>query len=345
MTSVRHVQALRRHLTVLLLIGTLGSTAARAAQSPQTGPNQSAPDEAARSVHAITVSGNEFAGPGVEWIVAEANDAQFVMFGEQHGVAAIPRFVAHLYGRLHPAGFDHLALEMGPWIASQLSTGTMEETVRRYPYAIAFDFNAELGLLRAAKRLAAPHSGQRIWGLDQMFTAIHPFERLQSLAPDAGSRRLARGLQLKATVKAGNYLRQGHYDDIALLRTAFAPAAGSEAAQIIEAADRSMAIYTRYRAGQIDESVQMRETYMTELLTEQYDAAVTPEVPLPRAVFKMGGATSWKALVRTACPRSATLHSAWRPATGLTPSISAFVPIGKKTLACPQRGCRTETRF
>jgi hypothetical protein len=113
---------------------------------------------------------------------------------------------------------------------------------------------------------------------------------LIDIAPGPGDARMARGFFLKATFKTGQYLRQGHYYDLGALRGAFAPAPGSESELILDAAEVSMRIFTLYRQQRIDESVEMRESYMTELLRRQHDAAAVPGGPLPRAVFKMGGA-------------------------------------------------------
>ncbi|MGD8330855.1 MAG: hypothetical protein PVJ49_15610, partial [Acidobacteriota bacterium] len=207
------------------------------------------------------------------------------------------------------------ALEIGPWIATKLSTMPLDEVVARWPHSITFDGDGELELLRTAQRLGgiggntagsvgnavtgeestaggmrSGSSGQLVWGIDQMITAIHPLGRLVEIAPGMGDARMARGFYLKSLLKAGQYLRQGHYYDLGALRGAFAPTPGSEAELILDAAEVSMRIFTLYRQERIDESVEMRETYMTDLLSRQHDAAAVPGGPLPRAVFKMGGA-------------------------------------------------------
>lgn len=260
-------------------------------------------------VYPVARAAAGFEGPALDWIVDNAADVQFVMFGEQHGIDPVPRFVASAYERLRPQGFDHLALETGPWIAATLSTMPTDEVVARYPYSITFDYDAEIDLLRAAQRLGDPAVGPRIWGIDQVITAIHPLEQLVAIAPSADAARTARGLLLKAAFKAGSFLRQGHFDDVERLRAAFDPPPGSEAELIIDGIERSMRIFTLYRQERINDSVQMRETYMAELFTRQLEestASPTPTgagsppassspggaaaPPRPRTVFKMGGA-------------------------------------------------------
>jgi hypothetical protein len=283
--------ALAAIVTLIVVPG--GGIAASAPHQEAGSPPASADrSEAALQSHsyAISTGADGFSGPGVDWIVTSAENAQFVMFGEQHGVDAIPRFVADAYELLQPAGFDHLALEIGPWIALQLSTLPVDEVIARYPHSITFDGNGELELLRTAQRLGNPDSGRLFWGIDQMITAIHPLERMVELSSSPGEARMARGFLLKSLLKTGQYLRQGHYFDLGALRGAFEPARGTEAELILDAAEVSMRIFTLYRQRRIDESVQLRETYMGELLRLQHDDAALPGAPLPRAVFKMGGA-------------------------------------------------------
>jgi len=241
-------------------------------------------------VYPVSASDTGFSGPGMDWIIDSAEGTQFVMFGEQHAVDAIPRFVADAYERLHAEGFDHLALETGPWIALMLSSLPVDEVIERYPYSITFDYDGELELLRRAQALGNPDSGRLFWGIDQVITAIHPYERLVEISSGPRGARMARGFFLKATFKAGQYLRQGHYYDTGALRGVFEPLPGSETEMIIDGVEVSMRIFTLYRQERIDESVAMRESYMGELLRAQHDNAAVPGAPLPRAVFKMGGA-------------------------------------------------------
>ena len=61
-------------------------------------------------------------GPGFDFLVDAAVDAQFVMVGESHNVKEIPQFTSHLFRQLHERyGFNYLALEDGPFIAELYS--------------------------------------------------------------------------------------------------------------------------------------------------------------------------------------------------------------------------------
>ena len=53
-------------------------------------------------------------GAGWDALLADAQSAQFVMVGEQHGSGSIAELETALQAALVGAGFDHAALEIGP---------------------------------------------------------------------------------------------------------------------------------------------------------------------------------------------------------------------------------------
>lgn len=248
----------------------------------------------AQVVHPITPAGDDYSGDGMTWIMDRAEGAQFVLFGEQHGVGGIAEFVASVYASLRASGFPHLALEMDGWTSSMLDCEGVESFIQRYPFAIAFDADGDLDLIAQAIDQDAACSGTVLWGLDQMVTAIHPFERLAAIAPGPGARRLARGAALKSTLKMGEYLREEHFRDLEALERALGDDATEEATMIVSDLATSMEIYTKWRAGargEIPTSVSpaLRETMMKDRL-DAYLLEAAAAIPLPRAVFKMGGA-------------------------------------------------------
>src|SRR5687767_14530017 len=53
-------------------------------------------------------------GAGAERLAAAAREHQFILVGEEHGIAEVPAFVAALFETAKPAGYRHLAIEIGP---------------------------------------------------------------------------------------------------------------------------------------------------------------------------------------------------------------------------------------
>ncbi len=235
----------------------------------------------------ISIAADGVAGPGAAWIDARATASQFVLFGEAHGVTEIPRFVEAMLRQLRPHGFEHLAIEMGPWIAAQLSTRGVDATITQYPHGVAFDHDPELDLLRTAVN-GFEGRGRAIWGLDQTSTAVHPFERLAEIAPNPIAARLARGASVKAALKFGEYLRQPHPGDLDALRAAFDPVAGDEADRLLDALAVSQEIFVAHREARYAESVATREQYMMQRLREELDTHRGDDPT--RVIFKFGGA-------------------------------------------------------
>ena len=159
--------------------------------------------------------------------------ATYVMFGEQHGVDGIAPIVTSSFRRLQDDGFRTLALEMGPWIASQLMQEGVDVALARYPHSVAFDSNGDLELMRTAAAVAQ-QVGEGLWGLDQASNAIHPYQRLEQLAPTYSAGRMARGAFLKAALQFGEYSRHDNAQDLAALRDAFGADPDPEVAEILE---------------------------------------------------------------------------------------------------------------
>ncbi|MEM6805649.1 MAG: hypothetical protein AAF696_29900, partial [Bacteroidota bacterium] len=234
-----------------------------------------------------------YSGPGVDWILTESENKQFVMFGEQHGIAGLAKFTHFTYKMLYEGGFDHLILETDSWTAGELKREGLEKVTTAYPFSIAFDYDEDLELIKTALDLYEG-KGDPIWGLDQMFMAIHPYDKLSQLAESAQEKRLARGAFLKSSLKMGNYIRQEHFQDLDQLDELFANNPNSETQEILQGMRTSMEIYAAWKKGQQGSispqvSVEKREAFMKEKL-DSYLAANSFSSSPPKAVLKMGGA-------------------------------------------------------
>lgn len=246
-------------------------------------------------------------GPGFDFLMEAAADAQFVVVGESHNVKEIPQFTAQLFRALHDRfGFDYLALEDGPFVAELYSDirGDREASfalANRYVNALQFWNDQEVQLIVDAGRTSdAPDAP--VWGLDQAWGALHILDRLQDLAPGPSARttaaRLADEVRRPEARRPGEGRRRYISDtttasDIDELQRAFTDA-GPEAHRLIEMLEASNHIYRiRTSRPNLYVSNNIRERYMRRNLMERYNQARASGAPLPRVLLKFG---QWHAM-------------------------------------------------
>lgn len=245
-------------------------------------------------------------GQGVEFLAKEAADAQFILVGEDHGLAQMPQFVAALFDTVRPAGFGHLVVEAGPLAAGYLTRTAIMPDARsafvefgkKYPYAMAFFFwREETEMLeRVVKSLG--DATEPIWGIDQEFIGagtLH-LERLLQLAPDDTARKAAQKSldyarqdiprMIEQKNPGGMFVLSAKTQDYQELRTAFA--ASPEALGIIRELERSTAIYRMNTTGSGWLSNFERARLTKEYFRAFYERAAQRGERLPRAVFKYG---------------------------------------------------------
>lgn len=158
----------------LLFLGAL-FVAAAAAPAGAAGPATPFADAVVRQRLALTFSGGAFGGPGAAVISKAVDGAQYVMIGEDHGIAEIPAFSTALCKTVAPQGFDTVAVETGPSTAKvlgdALASANPPDEIGQYdaqhPFSIAFyDFTEEFAFLRACRDAMGPDRFA-LWGLDQ----------------------------------------------------------------------------------------------------------------------------------------------------------------------------------
>lgn len=120
----------------------------------------------------LTYDGRTFAGPGWDWLVAEARASEFLCLGEEHGLAEVPALARELFAALRPAGFDRLAIELSPPIAADLDAAARDgldgfrELYRSFAPGPAFYSMREECELLVAARALVPGRDPMLWGLD-----------------------------------------------------------------------------------------------------------------------------------------------------------------------------------
>ena len=130
--------------------------------------------EAARDHRSrLDFDGKAFSGPALDRLLAAAREAQFLLIGEEHGIAENPKLAAQLFTTLVTDGYDKLAIEISPPMATILDTVVRENGIEglRELYASpggepAFFGMREEAELIAAARSALPDATEVLWGVD-----------------------------------------------------------------------------------------------------------------------------------------------------------------------------------
>ena len=213
---------------------------------------------------AITLDKGALAGPGAAPLLQASRQAQYVLLGEDHGVAEIAQFSSAYFNALAPAGFTTLVTENGPVAASALegmlkrpdAVAAIARFDAAYPDAIAFyTMRQEAEMLAGFALAAGPRFEQ--WGIDQEFigTAKYLIARMlaQPVNPAARAKLEAlRQMEAVAYQKAaatGNpmeYLMLSASDEeLASLRPLLAGPKEQTALGLLDALLDSRAIYQK----------------------------------------------------------------------------------------------------
>ncbi len=193
-------------------------------------------------------------GPGAGMLSRAARENQFIMVGEDHGFREVPEFVGALFEVARPAGYRHLAVEVGPLTSRRLETmmrspaaqQDLNAFLARYtPFTIPFFFwKEEAQMLESVVKSVAPARGV-VWGLDQEFimSSTYTFERLAQLGATKAARDLAVQLaaissrddtvMLESKNPGAVWMISSTDADVARLKSAFKGTPGSEAEDLI----------------------------------------------------------------------------------------------------------------
>jgi len=254
-------------------------------------------------------------GEGADWLVRRASAARFVLVGENHGVAEVPRITAGWFRRLTSLGFDHLAIETGTRTASKLEflvrrdldreeedSGELEAFLGAYPGSIPFyGLREEAELLATVAAATAPGA---FWGVDQEFI-LAPCFLLSELRVDGLDSRAAAIVDgwIEAEIAAHERLRSGgpralymvSRDDfeVEIVRAALGSLeseAADRARSVLEEIETSRAIYRHNFTGRVYENNRSRAEHAKRLFLEAYRRASKdkPGGAEPRVVVKMG---------------------------------------------------------
>ena len=235
----------------------------------------------------IEIVDGKLAGPGKDAFLQQCQECNFVMFGEAHGIDGVAKFVAATHMALNNDAFHYLVLESGDWFTTQLAAEATDSVLKKYPYALAFDYDGDIQLIEQADFMGRAQASWVI-GIDQEAGAIHPFQFLGSKAKSRAARRLARALHLKALFQGGAYIKSDSFADLEKLKSLVDGDPAS--CKLVESIEDSMSIYHKHVSGAINDSVSQRELRMMKLIDEAV-AGINKEADASlRLLFKMGGA-------------------------------------------------------
>lgn len=234
---------------------------------------------------ALTTDGTRFSGPGWDRLRAAAQKSQFVLVGEDHGLAQIPVFTAAVAEAFKPAVF---IAEIDPYVAQALTRlaaqpGGAVAYEQQYPEALCFyDLREEFEL---ARRLC----GQQVQllGLDQVYgsTAAPFYQQLAGLVKSPATKAYLRRQAQRYQRQQQAFARAGQdgwvmeqqtpatVDSLLTLTKTERPAAR----QMAQDYATSYAIYK-------SQSHQDRLNLMKRNLLQ----ALPPGQPAPRTLLKLG---------------------------------------------------------
>lgn len=256
---------------------------------------------------AISVEDGKLAGPGGDAIRAATADAQFVLLGEDHGIAQVPQFDVAICSDLAPHGFHRIELEISPSVAptlekfarSQDGAAQFAAFDKRYPDAIAFyTWREEFEFLQRCE--SASKQGYEIRGLDQDFMgdSTYVLTRISEMKLGAEARKAIEQLieedkvARRAAEKSGNPMdlflmtaKQAGLDQVKDLLRRKGPA---EAQSLFDALLTSRDIYAKFMSGAGYESNRERAMLMKKLFRTDYIEAQARDSAAPKVLFKFG---------------------------------------------------------
>ncbi len=268
---------------------------------------------------AISVKDYTLAGPGADVLRAATTDAQFVLLGEDHGIAQIPQFAGALCAELAPRGFHTMAVETGPIVTPEIERfardpdglSKLTDFEKRYPAGIAFyNWREEFSLLQQCEKSGVP-SGMRLWGLDQelMGAPSYVLDLLVRSATSPETRAAAEKLldenrrDFETALKTGDFgdlflmkAPQGELDQfLALLKTQSGPNALHNIS-LMESLLKSRDIYQKFMSASGYVSNRERAELMKSYFVRDYSEAERRDGVAPKVFFKFGGNHMYRGL-------------------------------------------------
>ncbi|AHM61613.1 hypothetical protein D770_16795 [Flammeovirgaceae bacterium 311] len=252
----------------------------------------------------VSLSNGTLEGEGAQWLKKEAADAQFILIGEDHGLAQPPQLTAAVFKMLHPAGFRYFVSETGPSsikLLTPMVAGKDQHSLvsffRQHPMAFAFyPMQEEAQMLKEILQTTR-YAENTVWGIDQEFI-MSPGAYLHHLAKQKWGKESRLVLEqyvrrtdaeMKDALETKDFSKLSMQtltaEDFEILRTAVK--SKPEAVSIINNLERSQEIYQLFGTSGYTSNL-VRIQLMKDNLMKHYRQAQAAGNAIPRAVFKFG---------------------------------------------------------
>jgi len=265
-------------------------------------------DRLLQNRYLFSLQDGHLSGTGLPILQNAVSGAQFVLIGEDHGMAQIPPFVGAVCDLVDPEGFHTMAVETGPLAAQQLENWVTRDDGRaqlidfekRFPETIAFyNFQEEYDLLSRCSRSATGGKFQ-VWGLDQELMGASGLILTRILETHPGKEAAAEAQRLlqkneeahAAAVKSGSpgdiFMMTVSDDDLNRLKDLLRKQGSPAAQSLLEALIESRDIYQKNMSGAGYDSNRERALLMKTTFSADYNRAATAEGKPPKVLFKFG---------------------------------------------------------
>ncbi len=123
----------------------------------------------------LTLEEAKLAGPGLDFLLAEAQGAQFLCLAEPHNSHQIPQFVTSLFDHLQTDhSFHYVAIEQGPLITRRIAELAQSSTnadirklMKKQKKALHFETAEEVEMIADIARISTG-TIPGVWGLDRV---------------------------------------------------------------------------------------------------------------------------------------------------------------------------------
>jgi hypothetical protein len=261
--------------------------------------------------HAVpfTLDNGTLHGAGADALLEIARSHQFILVGEDHGFQEVPAFVGALYELARPAGYAHLAVEIGPitgrWLDSTMHAPDgikgLESWLHRYtPFTLPFFFWREEAAMVQRVVRADPRARHVIWGLDQEFilSPTYHFQALARLAPTSAAKALADRAAASSAEADRRFISEGNPQaqwmsatsdsEVQAFAAGYRARPGTLADTIVRELVESREIYRKIFAGRNYESNSQRDEMMRRHFMTEYVAAQRRGERAPKVILKFG---------------------------------------------------------
>lgn len=254
---------------------------------------------------ALQLESGQLNGAGADFLQEVAAANQFILIGENHGLAELPQFTAALYHHIAPAGYQYFATETGPFTAALLQEmgprttflADLRDTLTKYPWSIPFY------TMREESEMLESIIGGRIsdvpviWGLDQEFIGV-PRLLLPALVEHAAdgegkevlttyAERAMAGFRKTMEEKNPSHILfyNATPEDFTKLRAALND--NPDAQRLLDELEESWEVYRKYFIREGYASNRQRAEMMKRHFLEYYLEAKKAEAH-PKVLFKFG---------------------------------------------------------